>query len=204
MLAKYRNIIIGVGGFIVFLFLVQMIFVKSLKVPDFTYETYESRQIAFNTCYGEGLEQKQNEIEAYLTKHKQTKDAKDIQQNSLELLQQTSCNVSFVSNNDGQIRDMAEEVLAYVQTFYNEKDVKMLNTVYTTDEQFSAILQQPRSYLFFGLTSDEKTMVGFLATPQKDGTISIEPQWDKENGSNDAYTQNEVSKLLFIYNQKIF
>lgn len=204
MLAKYRNIILGVGSFIIFVFVVQMVFVKTLKVPAFTYANYQEKQRAFNTCYGDGLKGKQKELETFIKKVQTTENAKDIKQNSLELLQKTSCNVAFVSHNDEQIRTMAKKVVAYARSFFGDTNVKLLNTVYAQDEQFSAILQSPRSYLFYGLHEDEKTMVAFLATPKEDGSIHIQALWDTVKGRDEVFTQNEVSKLLLIYNQKIF
>lgn len=204
MLEKYRNIILGVVSFFIFVLLVQLVFVKSIKVQDFTYANYEKKQAAFNSCYGNTLKDKQKELTAFIKQVHTTKNAKDIKTNSLELLHKTTCAVSFVSSNDTQIREMASKVLPYAQEQIQQKDLKLLNTVYTDDELFSAILQRPRSYLFYGMSADQKAMYAFLATPQKDGSLHIQALWDQAHGFNQAYTQNEISKLLYIYNEKIF
>lgn len=203
MLQRTRNIIIGVVTFVIFLLLVQVIFIKSIKHPDFTYAQYEKQQQSFNVCYGDGLASKQKELHQFIKQVIVAKSAQAVKENSLSLLKKTACNVSFVSQSDAQVRALAKQVYAYLKA-HSDGSMKLLDTVYTSDQQFSAILQQPQSYLFFAMRKDEKCMLAFLATPQKDGHFAIKKLWNKKQGSDTIATQQMVAKLLLIYNQKIF
>lgn len=204
MLQKTRNSIIGIVSFLLVVLVLQTIFVKSMKIPYFTYQNYKEQQLIFNSCYGRTLQDKKQELQGFINKVNATLDSKDIKQNSLEFLNKTNCRVSFVSQNDEQIRSMAKEVVMYINQFYENREIKLLNTVYTIDEQFSAILQQPRSYVFYALSEDETEMFGFIVTPKEDNTNLIKELWDKNQSKDRGVVQNMVAKILLLFNQKIF
>lgn len=204
MLNRNRNIIFGVGFFVIFIFVVQLVFVKSIEIPDFTYPEYETRQQAFNTCYVGELEARQTTLRQYLETYQSAETSDDVGYSVLDLLAKNSCSVSFVSSNDGQVRVMAEQVLHEAYTYYQREDIKLLNAVYTSDEQFAAIMQTPRSYLFYALTPDESQITAFQVTPNKDNTYDITAMWDVEQSFDATYTGMQAEKLLLIYNEKVF
>lgn len=198
-----RNLIIGIGCFVVFIFIVQLILVKMKGQPAFSYSQYQEKQESFNSCYGSKLKETQDRLHAFIEHSQSTENIKDLKTTIFDELPKTKCEVSFVTSNDEQLRNMAQEVLKTAQTYYGMKDIRILDTVYAVEESFAAYLQTPRPYLFFALTKDETHMVAITVIPQEKG-YKIETLWEKEKAKDNAFVQKEVGKLLYLFDIKAF
>lgn len=203
MLNKLRNIILGVCAFLIFILVAQLIFVKSMKQPDFTYANYQKGQEAFNECEKANLQQTQETLKDFVKHASSTESIDDLEKTIYDVLPKTSCDVSFVTSSDDQIRNMAEQVLEKALDQYQRDDIKLLDTVYSVDEKFAAFMQTPVKYLFFALPADESAMIAYIVTPNETG-YDIEAQWDVDKAEDLEFVQTEIGKLLYLFNIKVF
>ena len=201
---QIRNTIIGVSSFIIFLFLVPTVFVKALKEPDFTFERFYSGQKAFNqSITEEELNSTKSDIEKFISKVQNAKTADEIKMTVFEVLPSKKLDTAFTKSSDNQIKLIAEKVIEEAFNYYGTEDVKLLNTVYATDEKLAAYMEMPQSYLFFALTEDQASMVAYVASYNNE-KLEIKPLWDKDKASNSEYVKESTEKLLYIFSIKLF
>lgn len=201
---QIRNVIIGVSSFIIFLFLVPTVFVKALKEPDFTFERFYNGQKAFNqSITEEELNSTKSDIEGFISKVQNAKTADDIKMTVFEVLPSKKLDTAYVKSSDKQIKSIAEKVIEEAYSYYGTKNVKLLNTVYATDEKLAAYMEMPQSYLFFALTEDQANMVAYVAS-YNDEKLEIKPLWDKDKASNSEYVKESTEKLLYVFSIKLF
>lgn len=196
-----RNIILGIGSFIIFILLVQLIFVKTQKQSAFDYQQFVDSQVTFEACATD-FDTIQNQINDYIETVRQT-PADEMKQIIYDIIPDTQCNVDYVKSNDDQIREMAQKVLEKGQEIYQSKDVKLLDAVYANDQRMAAYLQNPQSYLFFALPANQEKMMAVVVTPTKQG-YDIQEVWELEKASDKDYVQDHVNRLLFLFSEKVF
>lgn len=201
---QIRNVIIGVSSFIIFIFLVPTVFVKALKEPDFSFERFYSGQKAFNqSITEEELNSTKSDIEKFISKVQNAKTADEIKMTVFEVLPSKKLDTVYVKNSDKQIKAIAEKVIEEAFNYYETENVKLLNTVYATDEKLAAYMEMPQSYLFFALTEDQENMVAYVASYNNE-KLEIKPLWDKDKASNSEYVKESTEKLLYIFSIKLF
>ena len=201
---QIRNVIIGVSSFIIFIFLVPTVFVKALKEPDFTFERFYSGQKAFNqSITEEERNSTKTDIEAFISKVQNAKTADEIKMTVFEVLPSKKLDTAHVKSSDKQIKSIAEKVIEEAFNYYETENVKLLNTVYATDEKLAAYMEMPQSYLFFALTEDQENMVAYVASYNNE-KLEIKPLWDKDKASNSEYVKESTEKLLYIFSIKLF
>lgn len=201
MYNKYKQFLVMI--LITAIIFVVIIFINKKNAPSnsFDYDKFTQGQEVFNACY-ENVDAKREEVEEFKNEIEATSSIQDMTREIADVLPKTNCKTSFVTSDMDQIRTMAELVLSDVQDFYGTQDVKIIDSVYSTSEQYAAVYQSPRSYLFFGMTSDESSIIGIIVTPTKDG-YDLERLWSREESDSLDYTQKRVQNLLYLYTEGV-
>jgi hypothetical protein len=184
----------------VIIFIVGFIIVYgNLPKPQFNYATFIDQQQKFKQCV-----QNKN---LFITANTFDKGYLQLpladisaQYKSLRKQVPTNCASLHVESSYEQLQAMALLVVSEAQKFYNSKEVKAVNVVYTPTSIYSALLSVPQPYLFFMSDKDQDRIVAIKVSPLKESVL-IEPLWGYEESKNLAFTQGEVQKLLLVYNE---
>ncbi len=202
MQKQLRNIIFGAVGFVVFLFLAQYVVLSARDSIRFDYTVYQEYQTKYEQqdVYFEDNQQKITDYVRMLYSHTAPET---INESIHNILPEPVIDTGFVSSNDDQVREMASLVLAEAQEIFGTENAKMVNAVYAIDEVVAVYLQQPQSYLFYALTSDQSQIIGFVVTPSEDG-YNIEELWSLDQAADVDFTTREANRALFIFTNKIF
>lgn len=171
----------------------------NLPKPQYEYATFIEQQRAFKQCV------KNDSLfirAAAFEKEYLQLPLADISAQYKSLLKQVSsnCGTFHVESSYEQLQEMALPVLALAQEFYNSKDVKAVNVVYTPSSIYSALLGIPQPYLFFISDKDQDRIVAIKVSPLKESVL-IEPLWGYDESKNLEFTQGEIQKLLLVYNE---
>ncbi len=202
MQKQIRNLVIGIAGFIIFIALAQVVLVQATRAMEFDYEVFEQYLPTFQEQSNE-YEAVKAEVENYIEFVLAHDEPESINQSIYEILPETDLNISYVSCNDEQLREAAYQVLELASDYFDSDTVKLLDTVYATEERVAVYLGQPRSYLYFALTEDSENMVAMTVMPTKDG-FEIMTLWDFENSGDDVFVVHETNRYLFIYTNQVF
>ncbi len=202
MQKQVRNLIIGIGGFIIFIALAQFVMMQGAKSIAFDYQIFEKYLPTYIDQDQEYTKTKQS-VEEYIDFVLTHESPDSINESIYDILPETGLNISYVSYNDDQLREIAYEVLQAGAEYFNNTDVKMLDTVYAVEERVAVYLGSPRSYLYFVLTPDGESMVAMSVTATKDG-VEIVPLWDIEKAADDDFVVQETNRYLYIYTNQIF
>lgn len=184
----------------VVIFIVGFIIVYgNLPKPQFEYATFIEQQQGFKQCVNN--DSLFNTADAFEKNYLQL-SLQDISAQYRSLREQvpTNCATFHVESSYEQLQKMALVVLARAQKFYNSKDVKAVNVVYTPSSIYSALLAPPKPYLFFISDKDQARIVAIKVSPLKESVL-VEPLWAYEESKNLVFTQGEVQKLLLVYNE---
>lgn len=182
------------------IFIVGFIIVHgNLPKPQFDHADFIAKQKAFKQCVNN--EQLFMAATAFDKAYLQLPLA-DISAQYKSLLKQvpSNCGTFHAESSYEQLQKMALPALAKAQEFYNSKDVKAVNVVYTPSSLYSALLDTPQPYLFFISDETQERIVAIKVSPQKE-SINIEPLWGYEESKDLAFTQGEIQKLLLVYNE---
>jgi hypothetical protein len=95
---------------------------------------------------------------------------------------------------------MAWYVVAEAQAFFGEEDIQVVGTVYAMDSALSALMNQPQSYLFFVLNSDQSGIAGIRIHPTQD-SVKITHFWTLEQSADLTFTRETIEKLLIVFHE---
>ena len=170
---------------------------SAVKEPEFNYENFQEHQQEFMDCI--------NDTEVFTKAqdfHSSFLDLglEKITEEYHKLIETANCKASHVTSTYDEVKEMALIVVSAAQEFYNSEDIKVIDAVYTTNEQYSAVLKQPQEYLFFALNSDQSRIIAFTIKPNRDG-YAVQNLWEYEQSDDVLYTQSVVQKLLIVFNE---
>lgn len=187
------HIVVAILIFIVGFFVV----INVIPKPQFSYDKYEEQHSAFVKCVDNPrlMEEAKTLYTSFLDM-----DGKDVQTKLEAITGSHTCDPTFVTSSYEQVQTMALEVVKAAQAYYGTDKIKVVDSAYTSDAKFSALLDHPQEYLFY--VSDEKQtkIVAFTIYPTKEG-YQITPLWDIDKSSDITYTQDKVQHLLILYNE---
>lgn len=170
---------------------------SAVKEPEFSYRNFEDNQEEFFNCVDDIAVFTRAQVfnNSFLDL-----ELEEITEEYQKLIETVNCKAGHVTSTFDEVKEMALIIVSAAQEFYNSEDIKVIDAVYTTKEQYSALLQQPQEYLFFALNSDQSRIVGFTIKPDQTGYL-VENLWEYEQSDDVAYTQSVVQKLLIVFNE---
>ena len=170
---------------------------SAVKEPKFNYENFLEQQQEFSNCINdtELFTKAQDFHSSFLDL-----ELEEITEEYHKLIETPNCQASYVTSTYDEVKEMALIVVSAAQEFFNSEDIKVIDAVYTTKEQYSALLQQPQEYLFFALNSDQSRIIALTIKPTREGYV-VQNVWEYEQSDDVLYTQSVVQKLLIVFNE---
>ena len=199
---RLRNTIIVIGTLLILIVAFMVISIKQRQAPEFVYQNYVTNlenYIQSDTNF----DQNSQAVIKYIDEIHNHQNLNDENTSIYDILPKATSHTSFVTSNDDQIRDMASVALEYAIDFYGSEDIKFIDAVYAVEERLAIYTKNPRSYLFFALTSDESKMVAIDVMPFEND-YKIKSNWTLEQAGDKKFVENKTNQLLFIYTNKVF
>ena len=197
-----RNMILGVGAFIIFIVATMLVLVTASRNIEFDFSVYQE-QLEIYKNQDLNFEENKKAVKDYINFILQNETPEEINKSIYEVLPEVSTNISFVGSSDEQLREYALEVFSFGQEYFSGENVKMIGSVYAVEERVALFLEEPRSYLYFVVTENQESMVAVKVTPNAN-EINIEPIWDRGKASDSDFVVEETNRYRFIFTNQIF